>query len=207
MIENCGIVDPPEGDRREHGRHDPRQQDDGAQDALEGEVVVEQQREPEPEPELSDRRDRRVEHAVEDRLPEQPVADQELEILEPDPLPAPADRGVGERQPDAEAERIGEEREQQAGRRQHANEDEERLPVEQAHEPIGLGADGRPSGDGRGGQGDTSLRSGGCGASRAPAAGCALCISGSNVWSAARPPWPPPPVSPGRRPRRRTSAP
>jgi len=46
------IVDPPERQRREHGRHDPGQQHDGAQQALERKMVVEQQRQPEAEREF-----------------------------------------------------------------------------------------------------------------------------------------------------------
>ncbi len=46
------IVDPPECQRGQHRRHDPRQQHDGADQALEREVVVEQQRQPEADAEL-----------------------------------------------------------------------------------------------------------------------------------------------------------
>ena len=109
------IVDPPERQRRQHGRHDPGQQHDGAQQALEREMVVEQQRQPEAEREFSEGRDRRIEHAVEHRVPPQGIGQQILEVLEADENAAPADRGVGEGEPDAEAERIGEEH-QRAGR-------------------------------------------------------------------------------------------
>ncbi len=103
------IVDPPERQRRQHRRHDPRQQHDGAQQALEREMVVEQQRQPEAERELSEGRDRGIEHAVEHRAPPQGIGEQILEVLEADEDAALADGGVGEGEPDAETERVGEE--------------------------------------------------------------------------------------------------
>ena len=132
------IVDPPERQRRQHRRHDPRQQHDGAQQALEREVVVEQQRQPEAEREFSEGRDRGVEHAVEHRAPPQGIGPQILEILEADEDAAPADGGVGEGEPDAEAERIGEEYREQPDRRRQAHHDQERLVVEQACDPARL---------------------------------------------------------------------
>ena len=98
---------------------------------LSGSSVVEEERKPQTEPELPDRRHRRVEHAEEDRLPEQLVLEQVLEILEADPLTAASDRRIRERQPDAEPERVGEKRQQQSDGGQQAHEDKERLPVEQ----------------------------------------------------------------------------
>ncbi len=47
-------------------------------------MLVQQQREPQPEPELDDARDRRVEQRVEQREPRDRVAPEELEVLEPD---------------------------------------------------------------------------------------------------------------------------
>ena len=132
------IVDPPERQRRQHGRHDPGQQHDGAEQALEREVVVQQQRQPEAEREFSEGRDRRIEDAVEHRVPPQRIGQQVLEVLEADEDAAPADRGVGEGEPDAEAQRIGQEHQQQADRRRQANDDQERLVVEQPRQPVRL---------------------------------------------------------------------
>ncbi len=132
------IVDPPERQRREHGGHDPRQQHDRPQQALERKVVVEQQRQPEAEREFSEGGDGGVEHAVEHRVPPQWIGQQILEILQPDKDAAAADRGVGEGEPDAEPERIGQEHQQQPDRRRQAHGDQERLVVEQPHQPAGL---------------------------------------------------------------------
>lgn len=132
------IVDPPERQRREHRRHDPGHQDDRTQQALERKMVVEQQCEPEAERELSKGRDPRVDHAVEHRVPPQGIGEQILEILEADEDAFSADRRVGEGEPDAEAERIGQEHREQPDRRCEAHHDQERLVVEQAHQPGGL---------------------------------------------------------------------
>ena len=103
------VVDPPERDRRQRRRHDERQQHDRADERLERQVLVEQQREPQAEHELDDARDDRIEERVEEREARDRVAPQVLEILEADPYAAAADLGVGEPEPRAEAERIGEE--------------------------------------------------------------------------------------------------
>ena len=113
------IVDPPERDRRQRGRHDERQQHDGAQERLERQVLVEQQREPEAQAELDDARDHRVEDRVEQREARDLVAPEEFEVLEADPFAGAADLGVGEAEPRAEPERIGEEHQQQRRRGQH----------------------------------------------------------------------------------------
>ncbi len=126
------IVDPPERHRREHGRHDPRHEHDGADERFEGDVVVEKQREPEAEREFPDGRRRRVENRVADRRPEDRVVPQRNEILEPDEIARAADLRIGEGEPEPEAERIGEEDDEKADRRQEAEEDEKGLPVEQA---------------------------------------------------------------------------
>ncbi len=134
------VVDPPEGDGREHRRHDPRQQDDRAQQALERQVVVEQQGQPQTEAEFSDRGNGCVEDAEEHGIPEDRVAQQVLEVLDADPHAPAADRGVGEREVDAEAKWIGQEGHQQADGRQQADDNKEGLRVEQAHKPSGVGA-------------------------------------------------------------------
>ena len=79
-----------------------------------------------------------IEHAVEHRVPPQRIGQQILEILEADENAAPADGGVGEGEPDAEAERVGEEHRQQPDRRRQAHHDQERLVVEQPDEPARL---------------------------------------------------------------------
>ena len=136
------IVDPPERHRRQHGRHDPRQQHDGADQALERQVLVQQQRQPEAERELSDGGDAGVEDAVEHRVPPHRIAEQVLEVLQPDEHAAPADGRVGEGQPDAEAQRIGQEHRQQADRRHQAHDDQEHLVVEQPRQRVRLRAPG-----------------------------------------------------------------
>ena len=120
-----GVVDPPEGDGRQHRRHHPGQQHDGAEEGLERQVLVEEQRQPEAEREFQDRGDDRVEQRVEDRQPEDGVVPEILVVLEADEDAGPADARVGEAEPDAEAERIGEEDEQQRRRRQHEQKAEE----------------------------------------------------------------------------------
>ena len=57
------VVDPPEGDGGEHRRHDPGQQHDGADERLERQVLVEEQRQPQAEGEFQDRGGDRVEDA------------------------------------------------------------------------------------------------------------------------------------------------
>jgi hypothetical protein len=47
------VVDPPERDRRQHGRHDEGQQHERAHDGLERQVLVEQQRQPQAEANFS----------------------------------------------------------------------------------------------------------------------------------------------------------
>src|SRR6202165_4732597 len=132
------IVNPPERKRRENRRNNPGQQNDGAQKAFERKVVVQQQRQPEAEREFSKRRDGGVEHAVEHRVPPQRIGQQILEVFQPDKNPAAADGGIGERQPDAQSERVGEEHQQQADRRRQADDDKKWLIVEQPHQPARL---------------------------------------------------------------------
>ena len=120
-----GIVDPPEGDGRQHGRHHPGQQDHGAEEGLQRQVLVQEQRQPEAEHEFQDRGADRVEQRVEDREPEDGVVPEIFVVLQADEDAGTADAGVGEAEPDAEAERIGEEDEEQRCRRQHEAEGEE----------------------------------------------------------------------------------
>jgi hypothetical protein len=130
------VVDPPEGDGRQHRRHDPRQQHDGAQEGLERQMLVEQQRQPHAEPELQDAGHDGVDEGVVDRQPEHRIAEQPAVVLQPDEHAAPPDGGVGHAQPDAEAQRIGEEHQQDGGRRQHEQHAEElvagKQPFQQA---------------------------------------------------------------------------
>ncbi len=130
------IIDPPECDRRQHRRHDPRQQHDGADQALERDVVVEQHRQPEAEREFTDRGDAGVQHAVEHGVPPHRIGEQILEVFQANEDAAPADRRVGEGEPDAESQRIGQEHHQQADCRRQANDDQEHLVVEQPRQRI-----------------------------------------------------------------------
>ena len=68
-------------------------------------------------------------------------------LLPADERAAPADGGVGEGEPDAEAERIGEEHHQEPDRGRQAHHDQEQLVVQQPGEParlvLRIGARGR----------------------------------------------------------------
>ncbi len=130
------IVDPPPCDRRQHGGHYPRQQHDGADERLERDVVVQQQCQPEAEQKFTYRRDDRVHDRIGHRHPEHRVLGERDEIIQPDEVAGLADRRVGQRQPQAEAERIGEEHDQQPGGGQHAQCGQERLVVEQLGQPA-----------------------------------------------------------------------
>ena len=132
MIENCEVVDPPEGDGRQHGRHHPGQQHDGAEEGFERQVLVEEQRQPEAEHEFQDRGADRVEQRVEDGEPEDGVVPEIFVVLQADEDAGAADARVGEAEPDAEAQRIGEEDEQQRCRRQHEAEGEEAAAFREA---------------------------------------------------------------------------
>ena len=118
------VEQPPEGDGREHGRHDERDQHDRADHRLERHVLVEQEREIEPDREFEHAGDAGIEQRVEHREQEHRVVRQPLVVLEPDEDAGPADARVGERQPDAEPERIGEKQNQERRRRQHEPEAE-----------------------------------------------------------------------------------
>ena len=130
------VVDPPERDGAQHRRHDVGQQDDGAQHGFERDVFVQQQGEPQAEGEFYDGGHRRVEHGVPDGGDEHTVGDEVLEVLQPDPVAVAADLGVGEGEPDAQAERVGEEGQQQPGGRKQADTDQEYPVVEQAGQPA-----------------------------------------------------------------------
>jgi hypothetical protein len=132
------IVDPPERQRRQHGWHDPGQQDDGAEQALEWKMVVQQQRQPKAEREFSEGRDPGIDDAVKHRVPPQGIAEQVLKVLEADEDAATADGGVGKSEPDPEAERIGQEHREQTDRGRQADRDQKRLVVEQPHQPARL---------------------------------------------------------------------
>ena len=64
---------------------------------------------------------------VEDREPEQAVVPQRLVVLEADEHAGPADARIGEAEPDAEPERIGEKDEQKDRRRQHEQQADDSL--------------------------------------------------------------------------------
>ncbi len=126
------IVDPPERDRRQHGRHDERDQHDRADHRLERHVPVQQQRQIKPDREFDGAGDDRVEQRVEHREPEDRIVPQPLVVLEADENAGAADAFVGETHPDAEAQRIGQEQDQERRRRQH---EPQRHPV-----AVGLAA-------------------------------------------------------------------
>ena len=113
---------------------------DRAQHRLERHVLVQQQREIEADGEFDGAGDERVEQRVEDREPEDRVVPQPLVVLGADELPDAADLGVGEGEPDAEPERIGQEEDQERHRRQHEPEAEP-VPVVLELVPRGRFAD------------------------------------------------------------------
>ncbi len=124
------IVDPPEGDRRQHGRHDIGQQHDGADEGFERDGVVEEQRQPQPEREFRDRRGDGVDKRVEDREPEHAVIEQRDVVFETDEHAGPADADIGKSHPDPETERIGEKEQQDRGCREHEQRRQHRAVVE-----------------------------------------------------------------------------
>ena len=75
-------------------------------------MAVQQQGQPEAERELDDARDRRIENRVEEHEPRDGIAPNKFEVLEPDEFAAASYLCVGETEPRAEAQRIGEERHQ-----------------------------------------------------------------------------------------------
>ena len=113
------IVDPPKCDSREHRRDHERKQHDRAQNGLERQPVVQQQREVEPEHKFRRARHNGVEDRIEDREPEHRVARERHEVRQADEAAALADLGVGHAEPEPEPERIGQENEQDHGRRNH----------------------------------------------------------------------------------------
>ena len=96
---------------------------------LERQLLVEQNRQVQADRELDDAGDDRVEQREEHRRLELAVADDPLVVLQADELARRADLGVGERQPDAQAERVDEEQQQERRRRQHEQQPEEVLVV------------------------------------------------------------------------------
>ena len=104
-------------------------------EGLEGDVLVEQQGEPEAEAELTDGGEGGVEQRVGYREPEDAVVKEAFEVFEPDEVSGAADLGVGEGEPDSEAERVGEEDDEDGDGREEAEDGEEAAVVEQADEP------------------------------------------------------------------------
>src|SRR5207244_5538422 len=80
--------------------------------------------------------DESVEQRVEHREPEDGIIPQPFVMLDPDECAGPADLGVGERNPDAQPKRIGQEEDQEPHRRQHEPETE----------PVAVGLDLVPRG-------------------------------------------------------------
>ena len=87
--------------------------------------------------------DRGVEDGVEHRQEEHAVAEEGDIVLDVDESARTADLGVGEAEPGAEAEWIGEQHQQQRGRRQHEEQAEEMPVVEETMHlhalPLGEG--------------------------------------------------------------------
>ena len=64
------IVDPPEGQCRQHRGNHPWQQHDGAEEGFERQLLVEDERQPQAQHEFQDGGDERVDNRVEHRKPE-----------------------------------------------------------------------------------------------------------------------------------------
>ena len=90
------IVNPPECECGQGRRNDEGQEHDRAEERLERQTLVQQQREIEPESEFDHARDRRVEERVEKGQPRDGVAPKKFVVLEADPDAAPPDLGIGE---------------------------------------------------------------------------------------------------------------
>src|SRR5690554_1724522 len=87
-------------------------------------MLIQDERQPQPQDELQDRGDGGVEQGIEYRQPEDGVAPEPLVILETDENTGATDGGVGEAQPDAEPERIGQEAQKKDRCRQHEEQAE-----------------------------------------------------------------------------------
>src|SRR5262249_589710 len=113
------IKQPPEGDRREHCRHDERNKDDGADNCFEGQPLMQQKRKIESDGELYGAGNGSVEQSVEDREPEDRIVTQEVIVLDADELAAATEPRICEGEPDAESERISEKQDEEGCGRQH----------------------------------------------------------------------------------------
>ena len=102
------IVDPPEGDRRQHGWRDERQQHDRANERLHRHPAVEQEREVEPRAELEHAGHDRIERRVEHHEPEYLIVSKGNEVGEADETSRLTDFGVGHAEPESQGKRIGE---------------------------------------------------------------------------------------------------
>ncbi len=130
-----GIDHPPPGERREHGRHDERQQHRGADQTHAAELAVQEESEPHAEGQLEDRRPERVEERVlegglEDRVV--PLLD---EVPEPDEGARAAHARVAEGEPDAHHERVGDEQGEQHDRGRQEEGGQQPLALEAPRQP------------------------------------------------------------------------
>ena len=139
------IVDPPERDGRQCGRHDKWQQDYRAQERCETHMLVEEHCKPEAQHELEDTGDDRVEQRVEEGQPRNRVAPEEDVVLEADEFPRPSDLRIGESEPDAESQRICQENEQQQRGREHEERPQRVAAVLQSLQQRARGRCGDPA--------------------------------------------------------------
>ncbi len=149
-----GIEHPSPREGAEHGGHDERQEHGGAHDPLAAEVPVEQERQPHPQRQLEEGGPERVEAGVPECGPEDRVVPRLDEIVQADEDPDIAHAGVGQREPHAHHERIGDEQAEEDDRRGEQDEREQPLVFEDARPSrrpggAGMGKDGleprRPS--------------------------------------------------------------
>src|SRR5690606_20564550 len=99
--------------------HNPGQQNNGTEERLERQVLVQQQGQPQAQDKLQNTGHDGVENRVEQRQLRHRVANQVDVIAQPYPFADPAYFGVGKAQPDPQPQGISQEQYQYDGQRQH----------------------------------------------------------------------------------------
>jgi hypothetical protein len=128
--------------RREGGGNDPRQQHGAADHALEPELLVQQERERDPEHHLERHGDAREDERVLERLTKSVAVPEADEVLDAHEVAGPADERVGQREVERHAERIGHQEQDEDHRRGDEHRPQDVLAVEEL-------AQARPPGQAR----------------------------------------------------------
>ena len=129
------VEHPLPGEGRQHGRDDEGQQDEGAGERLALEIAIEQHRQPQPERQLEDGGDARIEERVVDGGAEDPVVPDLVVVGEADEVAGHAHARAGHRQHDAAHERVGDEHAEQHHGRHQQHERQPALVLEQPLPP------------------------------------------------------------------------